>query len=79
VDQLVGLLGQRDTLVAVITPHVGPMLRERMPQMGDASLFNMVSAIVAARTPGLAGELTFRIPRKVNDRMEVCWRSAPMD
>jgi len=52
-------------------------LQKALPHMGDASLFHLATALVATTTPGVAGDLILRVPRKVSDRMEVSWRSAP--
>jgi hypothetical protein len=79
VDRLLGVMGDRTSMVEVITPQVGPNMQAQLPHMGDASLFNLVTAMVAAATPGVAGDLVVRIPRKVSDRWEVHWRSAPFE
>ena len=70
-------MGQRAGLIAAVAPHVGPTLQKALPHMGDASLFHLATALVATTTPGVAGDLILRVPRKVSDRMEVSWRSAP--
>jgi hypothetical protein len=78
-DRLLGVMGDRAAMVEIITPEVGPNMLAQLPNMGDASLFNLVTAMIAAATPGVAGDLVVRIPRKVSDRLEVYWRSAPFE
>lgn len=67
---------QRESLLMTVGPHVGPALGVHLPKMGDASLFNLVTGLVAVTTAGIAGDLIIRVPRKVTDRVEVDWRSA---
>jgi len=74
---VIGNLGDRDQILEEVLPYVqGPKVLEALTKMGDASLFNLVTAIVAVKTPGIAGELVISIPRKVTDRLELHWRSA---
>lgn len=73
----IGVLGDRDSILQEVIPVVKESFAlEALSKMGDASLFNLVTAIVAARTPGIAGELVVSIPRKITDRLELHWRSA---
>jgi hypothetical protein len=43
--------------------------------IGPASLFNLKTAVEAARVDGVSGELTIHVPRKVGERVEVDWQS----
>lgn len=65
----------REAVISDIRSSVGPHVLQELPRIGDASLFNLATAIVAIETPGIAGELVVSIPRKVTDRLELHWHS----
>jgi len=71
------VMSHRDGLMAAVEPTIGPVLRAQVGKMGDASLFHLATALVAISTPGVEGDLVLRVPRKLTDRVEVFWRSAP--
>lgn len=61
-----------------IKPFVGILLAAQLSHMGAKSLFNLQTAIMAARMEGVGGTLRVKIPSKKNQRYEIEWETEPI-
>lgn len=48
-------------------------LAELLSDMGDASRFNLETALRAAALEGVGGQLIINVPRKVGARVDIDW------
>jgi hypothetical protein len=67
-----------DALQATVAPKVGSVLTPYVPEMRQGSLLNLAMGLAALSMNGMSGSMTFHIPRKITDRIEVEWSSNPI-
>lgn len=67
-------ISQISALVEQIRPLVGNILSPSLDTMGESSLFNLLTGLMALRLTGVGGKLIVQIPTRPNGRVEVDWQ-----
>lgn len=60
-----------------VDPELVEGLSGLLARLGEASRFNLLTALRAAEIDGVSGEMTIHIPAKTRDRVEIDWVSKP--